>query len=404
MENRSGAPASRRPGPQPAGLRARGGLDSGGGRGLLQYLALLGVVGLLAAPGWTQEESPGEAESALIKPLAERSLLLDGVARDGLLVAVGERGHILVSRDQGSSWRQANVPTRATLTGVFFHDQKLGWAVGHDAVILRTRDGGENWELLHRAPEEERPFLDVWFEDAEHGFAIGAYSFFLETRDGGDTWSAIDFDVPDSAAEDLDSDRGSEDSEDSGEYGDYGDYGDYEDYEVAVQYHLNHMARSDSGHLYIAAEAGTIYRSDDAGESWRSLPSPYEGSFFGTLPLTGESLLLFGLRGHLFRSEDAGETWEQLDTGTTAMLTDALILQDGTIVVVGLAGTVLVSEDGGQSFALRQQADRQGLATMWQTQDEGLILIGEYGVKKLSFEALGDAAPSENPAAEGGSR
>ncbi|NIN72690.1 MAG: sialidase, partial [Gemmatimonadetes bacterium] len=49
---------------------------------------------------------------------------------------------------------------------------------------------------------------------------------------------------------------------------------------------------------------------------WTTLPSPYEGSFFGTLPLEGDSLLLFGLRGHLFRSDDAGESWEEIPTGT----------------------------------------------------------------------------------------
>ena len=46
----------------------------------------------------------------------------------------------------------------------------------------------------------------------------------------------------------------------------------------------------------------------------------------------GDSLLLFGLRGHLFRSDDAGESWEELETGTVAMLTDGLVLADGTIL------------------------------------------------------------------------
>ena len=70
-------------------------------------------------------------------------------SRDGLVVAVGERGHVLVSGDEGRSWRQADVPSRALLTGVFMHDARLGWAVGHDEVVLRTRDGGLTWERVH---------------------------------------------------------------------------------------------------------------------------------------------------------------------------------------------------------------------------------------------------------------
>ncbi len=278
-------------------------------------------------------------------PLASRSLLLDGVSVAGRMVAVGERGHILVAENPSQRWRQLKVPTQATLTGVFFHDKNRGWVVGHDAIILRTRDGGEHWEPVYDAPEDERPLLDVWFRDAENGFAIGAYGLFLVTSDGGTTWSERPL------------------SEDD--------------------FHLNHIARSATGRLYIAAEAGTLYRSDDEGETWISLPSPYAGSFFGTLPLEGDTLLLFGLRGHLFRSEDAGKTWVRIETGTEAMLTDGLRLDDGTLIVGGLAGTVLISHDDGQSFSLRQQSDRKGLTAVLQGDDGPVIQVGEVGVKPL---------------------
>ena len=100
-------------------------------------------------------------------------------------------------------------------------------------------------------------------------------------------------------------------------------------------------------------------------------------------------MLLFGLRGNLFRSDDAGETWRQIDTGTVALLTDGLRPPDGPVIVTGCAGTLLVSRDGGESFELAQQADRQGLATALATADGGLVLIGEFGVNRLPAAALG---------------
>jgi len=305
------------------------------------------------------QESPAEtAEHSFEAPLARQSLLLDGSLVEGLAVVVGERGHVLLSEDQGRTWLQVEVPSRATLTGVHFHDGQLGWVVGHDATILRTRDGGHTWARVYYDPEEESPLFDVWFSDAENGFAIGAYGLFLVTSDGGDSWQrqAIS---------------------------------EYDDF------HLHYIARSGTGRLYIAAEAGTIYRSDDEGRTWVSLPSPYVGSLFGTLPLEDDALLLFGLRGHMFRSADAGETWEEIATGTVALLNRGLRLRDGKLIVVGHAGAILVSEDEGRSVTLRRQPGRQALATAIETEDGGLILIGEFGVKRI--DDYGAASEPEAP-------
>lgn len=286
-------------------------------------------------------------EYSVKAPLASCSLLLDGQFIGGRLVVVGERGHILLSDNEGKTWRQVNAPTRATLTALFFHNKDLGWAVGHDAVILRTKDGGESWEQVFYAPEEERPLLDVWFKDEKTGFAVGAYGLFLETSNSGDSWSARTISEED--------------------------------------WHLNQIMPSKSGRIYIAAEAGRIYRSDDQGESWFSLPSPYAGSFFGTLPLEKDTILLFGLQGHMYLSEDAGKNWRKLETYTDVMLTHAVRRQDHRIIVVGLAGVILVSRDSDYSFSLYQQPDRTGFSSVIPVDKGSLILIGESGVERISL-------------------
>lgn len=311
-------------------------------------IAVLLVACYCIDAAWAQEEIV--PEPAVMARLAGKSLLLDASAVEGNLVVVGDRGHILTSSDAGGSWQQVGVPTRATLTGIFFHDRDLGWAVGHDSVILRTTDGGSSWEVVNWAPEEESPLLDVWFSDADNGFAVGAYGSFYRTSDGGATWSFEPISEWD--------------------------------------FHLHHIARSADGRLYMAAEAGLIYRSDDGGETWAELPSPYEGSFFGTLPLDGDVVLVFGLQGHLFRSEDAGESWVEIETDTTAMLTDGIRLADGRIVISGLGGTLLVSSDGGSTFELLPQPDRRGISSIVVTDDGQLLMVGEFGVKTMPAESL----------------
>jgi photosystem II stability/assembly factor-like uncharacterized protein len=154
-----------------------------------------------------------------------------------------------------------------------------------------------------------------------------------------------------------------------------------------VEPHLNSIIGTASGRLYATGEAGHLFRSDDRGEHWLELPSPYEGSFFGVLPLEGDALVAFGLRGHLFRSDDAGRSWQALASGTEALLAGATRLPDGTIVVAGLEGVVLVSSDGGRSFRLHQEADRQGFSAV-ATAAGGVVLCGEAGVRRLKLEEL----------------
>jgi photosystem II stability/assembly factor-like uncharacterized protein len=320
-------------------------------------IATIAALAVLLPPAVADDDA---LEWSTLARLAPRSLLLDLAAADGRLVAVGERGHVLISDDAGQTWRQVRVPTRSNLTGVFFLDRERGWAVGHDAVILRTADGGETWERVHWAPEKESPLFDVWFSSPFKGIAVGAYGSYYVTADGGASWKEKPI------------------SEDDA--------------------HLHRLARAADGLLYLAGEAGVLYRSDDGGESWKDLPSPYEGSFFGVLPLADKVVLAFGLRGHLYRSEDAGETWVELDSGTTAMLTDGVVMADGTVLVVGLGGAVLLSDDGGRSFTFKTPADRRGIAGVVEGAPGVLVMVGEFGARAVPVRELRTAAG----AAEGG--
>ncbi|VVM75351.1 hypothetical protein PS619_02020 [Pseudomonas fluorescens] len=84
---------------------------------------------------------------AMRAPQARQAVLLDLARAGARLVAVGERGIVLLSDDNGINWRQAQVPVSVSLTAVQFVDANTGWAVGHAGAVLVSHDGGENWEL-----------------------------------------------------------------------------------------------------------------------------------------------------------------------------------------------------------------------------------------------------------------
>jgi photosystem II stability/assembly factor-like uncharacterized protein len=328
------------------------------------------------AVGWVgaAEAPPQSAERAR---LAAQSLLIAIAAAGERLVAVGDRGIIVLSDDKGASWAQATeVPTQALLTGVCFFDPQHGVAVGHDEVILATANAGRTWRRTHYAPEAQRPLLDVWCGAGGQTIAVGAYSTYLTSADGGRSWSEGRF-TPAPPPRSVTTKQPAAASAAA---------------DTAAQAagggsHLNRIVPGGGARLYIAGEAGHLYRSDDRGATWQALASPYEGSFFDVLPVTGDAVLAFGLRGNLYRSEDAGSSWRKIDTGTVAMLDGGTRLDEAGIAIVGLSGVVLVSHDGGRTSRLLQQADRSGLSAAVAAGNGKLVVVGEGGARVIDLQA-----------------
>jgi photosystem II stability/assembly factor-like uncharacterized protein len=305
---------------------------------------------------------------ATMAPLAKKSLLLASDKFNSLTVLVGERGHILYSGNEGDTWTQAKVETKATLTNIFLFNEQVGWAVGHDAVILKTTDGAKTWKKVFSAIEEEAPLLDVYFKDALQGIAIGAYGLMFVTEDGGSNWKKTELNLSHNNEKDDDTD-------------------DLEFTEV-YDLHLNDIANAGNKRFYIATEAGHILRSDDDGKTWLNLNSPYHGSFFGVLPLSFDQVLVYGLRGNIYRSSDAGNTWDKIEIDTKEMLTNANVTSNEQILVTGLGGTLLKSQDNGKTFSTINLKHRNGLSSLTELNDGSLLLTGEVGIQLLTQDEL----------------
>lgn len=307
----------------------------------------------------TAPSAPVKPWPSEIKPLASKALMLDVTSNGERLFAVGDRGTVIVSLD-GKEWAQVQTPVRSPLTAIHFADAQNGWIVGHDATILRTRDGGRSWVLQNFQPELEKPFLDVLFLDAEHGFAAGAYGLLYQTTDGGDNWTEVDSPIRED------------------------------------ELHFNAIARLANGDLFIAGEQGTLAVSSDRGATWTRVESPYEGSFFGALPHGDRGVLVFGLRGNVYTSDSARGGWKQIDLGTVATLFGGTLMEDGSPALVGLAGEVRrIAADGSVSDipVVVKEVDAQGRERLKELSGTlsgavafggGLLVVGENGVVRVA--------------------
>lgn len=276
------------------------------------------------------------------------ALLLDAaVAADNAIVAVGERGIIVRSVDSGVTWQQQDSRTNTTLTAVAFAADGLhGWAVGHDASILATTDGGRSWRQVYQGANLEESFLDLAVVAPDQIIVIGAYGQYLESHDSGLSWQP-------GAVTDDDS-------------------------------HLNRITIGPGGTLYIAGERGTLLRSEDMGRTWVNIASPYDGSFFGVLPLSATELLAHGLRGRIYHSTDNGDTWEQASNDKPALLATACRLSSGAIVLAGQSRAFLVSHDGGHTFSPWPLPQTHAVAHLLIAPDGRLLAFGEDGVSPLT--------------------
>ncbi|WP_244177376.1 WD40/YVTN/BNR-like repeat-containing protein [Marinobacter vinifirmus] len=359
--------------------------------------ACLGLSMALAAPAAYALTDIIETP-ALMSDLAPESLLNDATRAGDRIVAVGERGHVIYSDDEGQTWTQAEVPVSVTLNAVDFGSDSSGWVVGHSGVVLHSGDAGATWQLqfdglqaaelviesreeqiaameerIEQAPEAEKgdlewalddlffalenvqadmeigpvnPLLDVWFENDQHGFVVGAYGMVLRTQDGGETWE---------------------------------DWGPQ--LSNPQNFHLNSVARVTGGGLVIVGEAGQVHVSVDNGDTWERRESPYDGSLFGVMG-TGKvnEVLAFGLRGNTMLSTDLGRSWTMVANEGGTTLNNGSVADDGRVTLVGNSGAVLMSSNGGESFRAHFRNDREGVMGVVPLSGTNLLLVGEGGV------------------------
>ncbi len=337
---------------------------------------------------------------AAFYPEPSKDLMLDVQLVGERIIAVGARGLIVYSDDQGKRWQQASVPVSVSLVAMHFPDQTHGWVVGHSGVVLHTRDAGSTWEKqfdgreanalvlkqaearvktlreqLQRASGDEeglayaledaefaledatldaasgpaKPLLAVWFKDAKTGFVLGAYGFFFKTDDGGQSWENI--------------------------------AGRLENFD---RYHLNAMTTLGNGSLMIVGEAGQMFVSQDDGDSWEALYGPYQGSYFGLEQGTDDgAAYAFGLRGNVFFTEDYGQSWLAVETGveTSLLASDRL---DDQLVLVGQSGVIL----GRRAKGALARLDKGSLETytgVCLLNNGDMLLSGEHGLQTVKY-------------------
>ncbi|WP_194755557.1 WD40/YVTN/BNR-like repeat-containing protein [Aliidiomarina indica] len=375
----------------------------------MKRIALAGLVAAILTGPHAFAEAEVERYDPLFTPAPQARLATEGKLVgleqvNGDFFAVGALGTVVKYHGEGD-WVQKEIPTSVLLTAVYAVDQEHIWAVGHEGVILQSTDGGESWEFRldgHQLLDMEyawlqereiyledaiadaeddyeredlefrldelmfhiggaeiqfevgptKPFLDVLFFNRDVGVVIGAYGTILRTTDGGESW-----DVKNAAIDNP------------------------------VGYHPNKLVLAPDDTLILVGESGLLARSDDQGETFDMLESPYHGSLFGALFDQENQLWVYGLRGNVFVSDDDGESFTDVQVNTRYNINSGTVLADGRVVLVGHSGVIIVIDPDSYESTLYSHETNSPLSGVRESADNTLILVGRAGLQTFQLPA-----------------
>ena len=161
------------------------------------------------------------------------------------------------------------------------------WAVATDGDIYMSATNGASWSANLGGTVTTEDLYDIVFYDDNVGYSVGNANAFLVTVDGGLTWTAG---VGPSVGDNLIS--------------------------IDVNY---------AGHIYVTNDDAELWRSTDQGATWELMLDlagtmnqvRFDDDFryFGYLVVDSAAPV-----GTLYRSEDAGNTWAQIGVPATDYL------------------------------------------------------------------------------------
>lgn len=251
-----------------------------------------------------------------------------------LMVSSQDTALIYRTTDRGQNWQLAyrNVTKGAFLDGMAFFDSRHGMAVGDPMdgrfLILETKDGGQNWQ---RIPDAGLPpalpgegafaasgtsLVTCGPRHAWLGTGGAATSRVFHSSDAGRTWSAVT--TPINAG--------------------------------AAAAGIFSLACRDTAHVIAVGgnyskpdpTAITIARSDDGGVTWiASTPASSPGFLSGVAylhsPSASKGVIAVGTEGTVF-SLDFGSTWARMDS---LSLNVVMARGNGSALAAGARGRVV---------------------------------------------------------------
>lgn len=265
-----------------------------------------------------------------------------------------DEGYILKTNDGGNTWKKIdslqihnkkNIHLQ-TLNSIDFLNEKVGEVVGHGGKILRTEDGGENWDITLNGSwenfnkvalfENNKTILlssngfsngtifkseENWYEfkTEKFDFAVrdieftdsltaylACYGYIKKTIDGGQTWSYLNIEG---------------------------------DYFFDIDFITNKIG-------YVCGWEGSIYKTSNSGETWKNIHNKNQAfssrHHYENIDFIDENIgVVCGYLGEVLYTNDGGKTWKKILTNTKTNFHSIFLYNRNKIFVGGENGEFL---------------------------------------------------------------
>ncbi|MEB3255151.1 MAG: photosynthesis system II assembly factor Ycf48 [Synechococcaceae cyanobacterium] len=270
-----------------------------------------------------------------------------------------------------SPWQPVALATGANPLDVAFRDDRHGFLVGSNRLIMESVDGGASWEerALDLPEEENFRLISIDFRGDE-GWIVGQPGLLLHTADGGRQWSRLFLDTKLPG----------------------------EPYQITAL---------GSKQAELATNVGAIYRTDDAGASWQALVGDAAGAVRDLRRSDDGRYVSVSSLGNFFATWNPGQpNWQVHQRVSSQRLQSMGFQPDGELWMLARGAQIRLSSEPGNVEAwsrpiipitngygyLDMAWDSRG--TLWAGGGNGTLLSSPDGGQTWSRDPVGAAQPT----------
>ncbi len=104
-------------------------------------------------------------------------------------------GNLFRTENGGNNWTEILLPRskETRYNSIYFYDDKVGFLLGYNfynyTIILKTVNGGLNWEITYEGNYHDFWPTEAFFSSPDTGYILGGNGSILKTHDGGKNWT-----------------------------------------------------------------------------------------------------------------------------------------------------------------------------------------------------------------------